>query len=659
MEMKCSMCNSVLSNSNLKFSCSHFLCNKCLCRKLLIKKLSPLTTTKSVEMECECGGKITVPYSTCLNNISGLEVQKKKNKICKKHKAKSDAYCPICRLWLCQECISSFHNEYFKNHKLCPEDKMITSKCFYHRDNSNELFCKSCNKLICKKCITDNSNPENNHNNHAYYTLDEYHKLIRNKIKYLKYKRYDDIMRFIDTKEIEITKDFSDKCEESKKFIEDAIKELDDLSKNYITKYNQQINNLKNIFNLIRQTYKNYYKELEGDKIDFYSFDFISKINEELNNITYTPLNFDLIKNIYTSLNKIKKSKYYDIKFHFRKLFFEKNQTIDTDEGITSICPLKTIPNSFACSTNNGKIKIYKKEDEYEYSLITETRENRGGINTLIELKKSEKYLLSGSNDKTIKIWTIETNQDNKNNDKSNYRLSCKKEIYNEGIILSILELSDGRIASSTSDNKIKIWKLNDKEEIIIENKNKNLVVCYEACLTEAAIFENDENNKQLISGGRNGKLKSWDIYSGKLGKVFECNCSLITCIVNINNHTIGIGSDDGRIIIINLFNENNKRYLIGHRDSINSICYLNSKKNLFSCSKDMTIKIWDLENLKCTNTLYRQHKSIIYGIIICGNDLISCSNDCSINIYSTGENENYNDFQEDNNDEENYDNFE
>ena len=33
-------------------------------------------------------------------------------------------------------------------------------------------------------------------------------------------------MRFIDTKEIEITKDFSDKCEESKNYIEDAINDI-------------------------------------------------------------------------------------------------------------------------------------------------------------------------------------------------------------------------------------------------------------------------------------------------------------------------------------------------------------------------------------------------------------------------------------------------
>ena len=186
--------------------------------------------------------------------------------------------------------------------------------------------------------------------------------------------------------------------------------------------------------------------------------------------------------------------------------------------------------------------------------------------------------------------------------------------------------------------------------------------VGYEACLVEGAIFQNDENNKQLISGGIKGKLKCWDIYSGKLGTIYESQLSVITCLININDHKLGAGSENGEIVIIDLFNSGTK-YLIGHKNSINSLCYLEYKKNLFSCSKDMTIKIWDLENLRCTNTLYRQHNSIIYGIIICNNDLISCSNDKTINVYSTGENENddeYNDFEEDNNnEEENYDKFE
>ena len=653
--MKCSMCNSVLSNSNLKFSCSHFLCNKCLSRKLLLLKLSPLSKTREVEMNCDCGGTISVPYSTCLNNISASEVQKKKNKYCKKHNAISDTYCPICRLWLCSECISSFHYEYFKNnHKLCQEDKMITSKCFYHRENINDFFCKTCNKLICRKCITDTSNSENLHNNHAIFSLDEYHKLIKNKRKNLKYKSFNDIMKFIDKREIEITKDFGDKCNESKEYIEEAIKKLEELKEKYITKYHQQLTNLKNIFLIIKQSYNNFYKELDGDKIDLASFDFISKIEEELNNISYTPMNFDLIENIHKSLNKINSSLYYKIKFNFRKIFYEKEQSIDMSEGITAICPLRSIPKSFACGTINGRIIIYSK-DEYEYSSqmkedkLYNRNNDKRSINILIEVKKSDDYyLLSGSNDKTIRIYSIENY---KNTNEKGIHISCKKELYSEGIILSLIELNDGRIASSYSDNKIKIWDISNKDEIKID-------AGFENCLIEASI-KNDEINKQLISGSINGMLKSWDISSGKPGKTFECQCSIICCMVNINYHTLAVGDKNGQIIIIDLLNERNQKFLSGHKRDINSICYSKYKDILFSCSKDMTIKIWDLETLKCINTLYNQHNSMIYGIILCGNDLISCSNDCSINIYSTGEDNNDINNDSNNYDEENYDKFE
>ena len=656
MEIKCNKCNSILASSNLKFSCSHFLCNKCLSRELLLKKFFPLTKEKSVEMSCSCGGKITVPFDTCLKNISGVEIQKKKNKYCKQHKEKSDTYCQTCRIWLCPQCISDFHNANYKTHKLCSEDKLITSKCFYHRQCPNELFCKDCNKLICNNCLTD-TNPENNHKNHSTFTLENYHKMIKDKRKNLRFKSYNAIMKYIVDKETEITQDFSGKCNESKNYIDEAIKKLEELKEKYISQYDKHLANLKNIFSIIKESYKNFYREMGGDKIDLYSFDFISKIKEELNTIEYTPINFDLIKEIHTSLNKIKDSKYYNIKFNFRKLFYELSESIDTDAGVTCICPLKSINNSFACGLNNGEIKIYSKNDG-EYSMIAESHKSDQGINTIIELEKTEKHLITGSSDNIIRIWSI-----NSNNDK--YSLSCKKEIHNDGAILSILELSESekRIASSTSDNKIKIWYISPQspkeQDIIIENKN--FEVSYERCLVEASIFKNDEKKKQLISGGRKGILKCWDIYSGKRGNIFDLGCDQpITCMININNHVLAIGTIGGLIIIIDLFNQQ-KKYLNGHSDAINSMYYFDSKKHIFSCSKDTTIKEWDYETLKCTNILSGQHTSIIYGVCICGKDLISCSNDKTINIYSTEEDENdeYNDFENNNNNnDEEYNDF-
>ena len=657
MEMKCSMCNSVLSSSNLKFSCSHFLCNKCLSRRLLLKKFSPLSTTKAVEMDCTCNGKITIPYKVCLKDISGAELQKKKNKYCIKHKALSDSFCPICRLWLCEECISTFHSEYLNTHKLSSEDKIITSKCFYHRENRNELFCTTCNKLICQKCVSDTSNPENLHNNHNTYSLEEYHKKIKEKKKYL--KKLDDCLRLIDSKEEEITKDFNNKCEESKKQIEDIIKTMEKLRDDYMSKYEQEIENLKNIFLIIRQSYKNFYKELDGDKIDLASFNFISKIQGELNNIIYNPLNFEHIENAYNSLNKINFNKYYNIKFDFRNLVYEKGETIELEEGITAVCPLKSLQKSFACGTSKGKIQIYTKEDDYEYTMKAEAKGNQNSVNVLLETLRPEKYIISATTNKSIRIYGIEISS--KNNEKPSCNLSFKKELNNNGSILSIFQLGDGRLVSSTSDKEIKIWKLDNLSTR--ENVEKIIKddVGFEACLTHGATLENDENNKQLISGGSKGRIKCWDIISGKLGTVIDLPCKGITYLLSIDNHKIAVGTLEGKIIIVDLFNGNGQLLdgRNGHKDKINCMCYSKSKEKLFSCSKDQNIKVWDLITFKCINTIYRPHSSIIYGVAICGSDLISCSNDKSIITYSTGEADNGEEEYDPDYDEENYDKFE
>jgi WD40 repeat protein len=216
-------------------------------------------------------------------------------------------------------------------------------------------------------------------------------------------------------------------------------------------------------------------------------------------------------------------------------------------------------------------------------------------------------------------------------------------------------------LASSTSDKEIKIWKLDnlltrDNVEKIIKDD-----VGFEVCLTHGATLENDENNKQLISGGSTGKLKCWDIISGKLGKVYDIPCKGITYLTSIDNHKIAVGTVEGQIIIVDLFN-GNEQILGGkneHKGKINCMCYSKSKEKLFSCSKDQNIKIWDLVTYKCINTLYKPHSSIIYGVAICGNDLISCSNDKFINTYSTGEADNGEEEYDPDYDEENYDKFE
>ena len=620
MEMKCSNCNDIIKSSNLTLSCSHFLCSNCLSRKLLEQKFQPLSSKNIVELTCSCEGKITVPFKGCLENITQPVIVNNKS-------------------------------------------KKGSHKCFYHKEFKANIFCKDCKKFICKKCQNDEKNPGNKHSNHSIITPGKYQKTMNNIKKNLRFKTFDQCMKFIDAKQDEIIRDFNEKCDKSKKIVEDIFNKIKEIQKNYNLRIEHQKNNLKNIFSIIRQVYNSFYSELEikDDKIDFPSYEFVSKLNYQISNITCNSINFKEFEEISSALNKIDNSHYYNIKFDFSKINYKESDKINDNEGIIVLCPLKCIENSFACGTEKGKIKIYTKnmeDNEYAESgswSIDKDPSKTESITSLIEPKKMDNILIAASSDKKLRVLTISNN-----NNKCTIS-SVKKEFDNNGIILDIFELNDGRISFSTSDGRIKIWNLNEEYNYnkIIEIKNKD--VGFEKCLSEIQIFENDENNKQLVSGGgninkneKNGVLKKWDINSGKLEEalLFD-NTKSITCITIINNHKLALGSDEGIIIIYDSFNKGGITTIIGHKNYINSMYYLNTNHTLFSCSKDLNIKIWNLDSLQCINTLKKQHTSNIYDIILCNNDLISCSNDHYVNIYTiddTGDNNDAN--------EENYDDF-
>ena len=617
MDLKCSNCNTIILSSNLSYSCSHYLCNNCLSRKILQQNFKPLTSKNLVELNCSCKGKITVPFKTCLDNISQPEIINNKNK--------------------------------------------KVNKCFYHKEYNSNIFCKDCKKFICKKCETDEKNPGNNHLNHVTITPEEYKKTIQNIKKNLRFKTYDQIMKFLDEKEDEIVKDFIYKCNESKKTIENIFKKIKEIQDKYALKIEQQKNNLKNIFLIIRKVYNNFYAELEpvNNKIDVPSFEFISKLNSQLSNITYDSFNFEEIDEISLALDKIDTSRFYALNFDFSKMAYEQADTKDLDEGVIVLCPLRCIKNSFACGTEKGKIKIFtKNEDDYEYNESgswNNENENPSKINSitsLIEPNKMENYLISGGTDKFLRIFNITQNE-------NKCKISCQEEFGNNGIILDIFQLSDGRISFSSSDKKITILEYDSdtkkfNQTIVIKNSD----VGFEKCLSEIQIFENDESNKQLMSGGINGILKRWDISSGKLEEKIQFEKQkLLTCITIINNHKIAIGSEEGFIIIFDFFAKDGIKYINAHyKKCINALCFSKYSQTLFSCSKDRNIKIWNLETLKCTNILENQHEQNVNDIVLCGNNLISCSIDKTIIIYSIEGNDGNDKVKEES--EEKYDDF-
>ena len=219
----------------------------------------------------------------------------------------------------------------------------------------------------------------------------------------------------------------------------------------------------------------------------------------------------------------------------------------------------------------------------------------------------SEQYIISGSADKTIKVWKI-----NYNEKLSNFEFIKKLEGHTNHV--TCVAISDKYIISGSIDKTIKIWEISNDFKCIETLENNNSV-------SSVAI-----KNQYIVSGLDDFTIKVWtiikennnthfellEILKGHTNYVSSLEISNINIINNndniINTQYIVSGSYDNTIkvwFIINYKNENlttNKNYLItciktlkGNNNWFHSISM--NDNYLVSGSNDSTIKIWKIIN--------------------------------------------------------------
>ena len=285
----------------------------------------------------------------------------------------------------------------------------------------------------------------------------------------------------------------------------------------------------------------------------------------------------------------------------------------------------------------------------------------------MIELRN--KLIATGSYDKTIKIWDINT-------------AACGKEIKEEGKVFSLLEFRPNILLSAidktpddimelsqikTEDLIINCWDLNASlnKSIFSLSGHQLRVNClakcndnfFASCSNDCNIIIWDYtlrkqanklkghqdcvlcliqlNNGKLCSGSADLTIKIWNWDNGTCETTLTGNNHYVKCICQLDNGYIISGSHDNLIKIW----DNNNQYLNdlnGHERSVRSICQIGKTNYIASASFDRTIKIWDLNSMQCVQTLFEHQLSVIIVIFHSDEYLISCSNDKTIKIWKS-----------------------
>ncbi len=249
-------------------------------------------------------------------------------------------------------------------------------------------------------------------------------------------------------------------------------------------------------------------------------------------------------------------------------------------------------------------------------------KDNTSPVNTLV-IDPQGLILVSGSDDKTIRLWNLQTGQ------------LLHKFLGHTAEVYAIAISADGRrIISAGDDRTILVWNLQKK--IIADRFYSYSGSPYSH--RAGAIFSVDisPDGKTVASGSADHTIKIWNQRNGELLYKLHEHLDIIFCVTyskvnNIcteknhsQNHIFASSSADGLIKIWQVGYCESLRTLRGHSGGVYSVAFSLDGQTLVSGGADKTIKLWNVCTGELLNTLKGHSRPVLSVAISPDNQILA-----------------------------------
>ena len=501
--------------------------------------------------------------------------------------------------------------------------------CNIHPGNKLIAFCKDCHKAICDICKHEI------HNSHSFEG---------NLNNILSKEDADKMLKLLKIKEEQFNAEISQNEEKIEKGIDNMIQKLQMEKLNYKKQLEDYKSNNQKTFDFLKNLYGRYINNFDNNNIDNNNSNNNNDImlNNHINKFTIDNTipklnsNLDEIINNYNNDEKKELELNYDYGFKNKNSIQIKlensiqssihktnddNQSakkgfscIETLKGHTEkiVSLIELSSGQLASGSYDNDIIIWNVNTSSQDKIINE----RGSVFALLEFEKN--MILAGTSENLINLWNIKSED---NNEVFSFK---GHELW----VNCLAKINSLYFASASNDTKIKIWDYQKRE--FIKDLDGHL-----DCILSLIVLKN--NN--LCSGSADLTIKIWDWENGSCLKTLEGHKKWVTTVFELDNGIILSGSDDKTIKIWKDYS--NILTLKKHKNSIRAFCQIN-EKYFASGSFDNTIKIWDINTWKSVQTLYG-HSSNIISIVSLNKqnnkpykykEIASCSKDTTIKIW-------------------------
>jgi WD40 repeat protein len=215
------------------------------------------------------------------------------------------------------------------------------------------------------------------------------------------------------------------------------------------------------------------------------------------------------------------------------------------------------------------------------------------------------KWLISGSNDKTIKLWDVNTGRFLKT-------FPAPGGEGHSGSVRGVAISPDGCwIASAGRDKQVNLWNVESREVFRVGE--------FSSVATDVAFSPGD--GRYLAAAGWSRGARVWDVSDPRHPRVIDLRGQLDATAVSVSFSPDGRSLATSNSNMVTLWRVGNGESweawatLKGHSNLVGSVLFLNGGRMLASGSLDRTVKLWDITHAGAERDVLSGHTGRVYAL--------------------------------------------